>query len=84
MSITLDGERIRVTGDGRIEDAETLVALLQAHPGRLVVDLTAAGRLHTALVQVLLAFRPALAGPAGDPFLDAWILPVPRQPGGTP
>ena len=75
MSVTLDGGVIRLAGAGRIEDAETLVALLQAHPGCLV-DLAAAGQLHTAVVQVLLAFRPDLAGAPDDAFLAAWVMPL--------
>ncbi len=83
MSVALDGGVIRLTGDSRIEDAETLVALLQSHPG-CRVDLTPAGRLHTAVVQVLLAFRPAVAGPAGDVFLDTWVLPLLAGKDATP
>ncbi len=75
MSVLLDGDVIRLTGAGRIEDAEALVALLQAHPG-CRVDLTACGPLHTAVVQVLVAFRPELAGQAGDGFLRAWVMPL--------
>ncbi len=73
MSVSQDGDVIHVVGEGRIEDAETLVSLLQARPG-CRVDLTACGRLHTAVVQVLLAFRPELLGPAGDVFLDEWLV----------
>ncbi len=75
MSVALDGGVIRLTGAGRIEDAETLVALLQAHPG-CTVDLTECGPLHTAVTQVLLAFRPALAGQPADAFLKDWVLPL--------
>ncbi len=83
MSVTLDGGVVRVAGEARIEDAEALVALLQAQPG-CRVDLAAASALHTAVVQVLLAFRPPLAGPVGDPFLNTWLLPALDQPGAPP
>ena len=66
---------IRLTGAGRIEDAETLVALLHSHPG-CTVDLTDAGPLHTAVTQVLLAFRQAVAGQPADAFLAEWVLPL--------
>jgi hypothetical protein len=74
MTVTLVGQQIRISGIGRIEDAENLVALLQAH-NRCVVDLAEAEVLHTAVVQVLLAFRPALTGIPDDPFFRTWIMP---------
>ncbi len=74
MTVTLADETIRISGAGRIEDAETLVALLQANKRR-VVDLAEAAVLHTAVVQVLLAFRPRLAGLPEDPFFRTWLLP---------
>ncbi len=75
MSVVLDGKVIRVSGNGRIEDAETLASLLQGDPGRSI-ELAQAGTLHTAVVQVLLAFRPRLEGPAGDAFVNTWLLPA--------
>jgi hypothetical protein len=74
MTVTLAGDRIRITGAGRIEDAESLVVLLQSDSGR-VVDLAEAEVLHTAVVQVLLAFRPGLTGHPDDPFFRTWIMP---------
>jgi hypothetical protein len=74
MSVELDGDVIRVMQEGRIEDAETLSGLLQADPCRRI-DLGGASRLHTAVLQVLLAFRPRLAGPTGDDFVNTWLLP---------
>jgi hypothetical protein len=74
MTVLLSGERIRIRGAGRIEDAETLVAFLQADRAR-IVDLAEAEVLHTAVVQVLLAFRPRLAGLPDDPFFKIWLLP---------
>jgi len=75
MSVRLEGAVIRLEGECRVEDAEALLSLLQEDAGR-VVDLTAAGGLHTAAIQVLLALRPPLAGPAGDPFLARWLVPL--------
>jgi len=83
MSVVLDGKVIRVTGDGRIEDAETLVGLLQAGADRSI-DLAEAGTLHTAIVQVLLAFRPRLEGPAGDAFVNTWLLPALKREAADP
>ena len=75
MSVTLSGDTIVLVGAARVEDAETLVALLQAGPRRRV-DLARAGPLHTAVVQVLLALRPGLEGAAADPFTAAWLVPL--------
>ena len=83
MSARPDGDVIRLEGEARVEDAEPLLAFLLAAPGR-AVDLSAAGPLHAAVVQVLLALRPPLAGPPpGDPFTARWLLPLlaPPPPG---
>jgi hypothetical protein len=74
MTVTAVGHQIRISGVGRVEDAENLVAFLQAD-NRYVVDLAEAEVLHTAVVQVLLAFRPGLIGLPDDPFFRAWIMP---------
>jgi hypothetical protein len=74
MTVTLSGDLIRISGAGRVEDAETLVALLQADRSR-AVDLADAAALHTAVVQALLAFRPGLHGVSSDPFFNIWLMP---------
>ncbi len=75
MTVTQSEDRIRISGAGRIEDAETLVALLRS--GRdCIVDLAEAEVLHTAVVQVLLAFRPRMAGVPDDPFFRKWLVPT--------
>ncbi|WP_458095923.1 hypothetical protein [Roseomonas sp. WA12] len=75
MSVKAEGAVIRIEGEARVEDAETLLVLLQAAPGR-AVDLAAAGPLHAAVVQVLLALRPPLSAPASDPFTARWLAPL--------
>lgn len=55
-----------------IEDAEPLWQLLQATPGA-PCDWTRCNHLHTAVVQVILAARPALAGPCGDAWIQTWV-----------
>jgi hypothetical protein len=75
MSLRLDGSTIRLEGECRVEDAEPLLAFLHDGDGRRV-DLTAAGPLHAAVVQVLLALRPPLDGPPGDPFTARWLVPL--------
>jgi hypothetical protein len=75
MSVRLDGEIIRLEGRCHVEDAEPLVALLQAD-GTRPVDLAASDALHTAVIQVLLAFRPRLLGDSSDAFVRDWIVPA--------
>ena len=60
--------------DGRcsVEDAEPLLQLLNATP-QAPCDWSRCSHLHTAVLQVLLATRPALVGPCGDPWVEQWI-----------
>ncbi|HEY8381019.1 MAG TPA: hypothetical protein VIL09_02605 [Microvirga sp.] len=75
MSVRLDGTVVHLEGPCRVEDAEPLLALLQAD-GKRVVDLSAAEHLHAAVLQVLLALQPALQGAVEDAFLRTWIIPT--------
>jgi hypothetical protein len=75
MTVRLEGEVIHLSGECRVEDAEPLLTMLQDGPGR-AVNLTAAGHLHAAVVQVLVALRPPLAGPPGDAFTARWLVPL--------
>lgn len=70
-----NGRVARLQGACPVEDAEVLLATLQL-PGRCVVDVSAAGSLHTAVVQALLAFRPDLSGVPEDQFLAGYVLPA--------
>lgn len=74
MSVRLDGNTIRLEGWCGAEEAERFLVLLQAAPGR-VADLSGVDRLHTALVQIIMALRPPLIGECGDAFVRDWILP---------
>jgi hypothetical protein len=75
MSVSLDGNVVRLHGDCPVEDAETVLTLLQAaaNPN---VSLAEVRILHTAILQVLLALRPKLVGPVGDPFIRRWLAPL--------
>ena len=64
-TITLDGECCG-------EDAEPLMQMLLETPAARLVW-PRCGHLHTAVVQVILAAKPALAGPCGDPWVRQWI-----------
>jgi hypothetical protein len=75
MSARLDGNVILLEGACRVEDAEPLLGWLQADRG-LIVDLTDAEHLHTAVLQVLMALRPAFKGIARDVFIREWLTPV--------
>jgi two-component system chemotaxis sensor kinase CheA len=48
-----------------VDDTETLFQFLRATPAA-TVDWTECSRLHTAIVQLLLAARPHFTGPCGD------------------
>jgi len=81
MSVRLDDTTIYLEGDCPAEDAETLLGHLQADPPPRV-SIERAGHLHMAVLQVMLALRPELIGPATDPFLDRWLRPRLLQPVG--
>jgi len=68
---------IELSGACQVEDAEPLLQLLQATPDARC-DWTRCNHLHTAVVQVLLAARPALLGPCGDPWIERWVVPALR------
>jgi hypothetical protein len=71
---------VRRQGDGTIvlthgcpaEDAEPLLELLQATPDA-PVDWKQCDHLHTAVLQVIMAARPVLVGPCGDPWARQWV-----------
>lgn len=77
MSVRLDETAIRLEGECHVEDAEALVAYVQAHP-KLPVDLSQCRHLHSALAQALLAFRPVLTGVGADETLETWLRAPPR------
>jgi hypothetical protein len=55
-----------------VEDAEPLLQLLQATT-EAKCDWSKCTLLHSAVIQVLLAARPALIGPCGDPWIERWL-----------
>ena len=62
---------IVLEGECPVEDAETLLQLLQAQPDG-PVDWSACTRLHTAVLQVLMAAAPPMPGECGDAFVARW------------
>ena len=67
-----DDGTIILEGTCPVEDAEPLLRLLEATPAA-PVDWTLCTSLHTAVLQIILAARPALAGPCGDPWVRQWV-----------
>lgn len=63
---------IHLTGVIALSDAEALLSLLLASPGAQV-DWRKCSGAHTAVIQVLLALRPALIGPPESQFLRKWV-----------
>lgn len=75
MSVALEGDTIVLAGPCGVEEAEKLVSLVQNNP-MAVVDLSAAGTLHTALWQALFALSPPISGVPDDEFAREWIIPL--------
>ena len=69
-----DNGVIVLEGRCAVEEAEPLLQMLQATPAA-PCDWTRCSHLHTAVLQVILAARPALIGPCGDPYVEQWIAP---------
>ncbi len=75
MTVTrADDGVIRLAGDCPVEDADTLLRLLGDDPAALV-DWRGCTAAHAAVVQVLMALRPALAGPPAGEFLQRHVVP---------
>jgi len=81
MTVRLTNEgAIMLVGECPVEDAEMLLEHLQARRDG-PVDWSGCTRLHTAVLQVLMAARPALRGTCGDEFARIWVGMAPRDGG---
>jgi hypothetical protein len=58
-------------GDCTVEEAEPLLQLFQ-EVSDPTLNWTECTRLHTAVLQVVLAAQPGLSGPCGDPWVALW------------
>lgn len=67
MAVRSDETVLRLEGACPVEEAETLLSWLCAHP-QGQVDLSACTHLHTALLQVLLAAGGRIAAAPEDSF----------------
>ncbi len=78
---------VRVSPDGTIEldgvcpieDAEKLQHCLLQNP-QAVVDWRSCAGAHTAVIQILLAVKPLLRGPAASDFLRSHVDPLLKTP----
>lgn len=73
MSVSVEKDRIVLSGHASIEDAERLLAALCEHPGH-PVDILRLSRAHLAVAQLLHASGRTLLGPPPDPFLHGQAL----------
>ena len=73
MTIQIDTGVATLSGRCGADDAEPLLLALQDDPD-LVVDLATATRLHTAIVQILVAAKPTVRGLEAHPVLQEFIL----------
>lgn len=67
---------IILDGTCTVEDAEPLLQMLQQRPAA-EIDWTRCKHLHTAVLQVIIAARPALVGPCADPWVQQWVAAKP-------
>ncbi|MFP5516205.1 MAG: hypothetical protein ACLGJC_24380 [Alphaproteobacteria bacterium] len=75
MPVRFDSDLARFENACTAEDALPLAEWLETAAAPRV-DLSACTELHTALLQLLLAARPALAAAPADAFLARWIGPL--------
>ena len=84
MSVRVENDTIRLEGACLVDDAEALLTAFQE--GCRQVDLGSATRLHLAIVQLLIAFRPKVLVVPDNSFLKLHLLPLfeqsPRGDGG--
>jgi hypothetical protein len=73
------GGTIELQGECPLEDAEKLQQYLIADPGA-AVDWRACASAHTAVLQVLLAAKPALRGPPASGFLQKHLEALVKAP----
>jgi hypothetical protein len=75
VPLTLDDRTATLTGFVTVDDAETFVAWLR-RTTEPAVDLHDCVRIHTAVFQAILAFRPIIAVGPEDTFLAGRIVPM--------
>ena len=71
MTVRQHDGAIVIEGMCPVEDAETLLEQLQAHPG-MPVDCGRCASMHTAVLQVLMAAGATIRGACGDDLVQRW------------
>ena len=79
MSLELHDGKLLLVGECERELAQPLLDWVRANPDG-VVDLSKAGGLHGAVVQVLRLARVAASPPPSDRFLKRFVLPALLRP----
>ncbi|ARE40326.1 hypothetical protein RGUI_2185 [Rhodovulum sp. P5] len=82
MPVLTEGEIARIEGVAAVEEAEALVAFLEAG-GERRVDLSGATHIHTAVLQVLMAYQPATVALPQAEDLNALLAPILHRDGAT-
>ena len=67
-----DDGTVVLDGVCAVEDAESLLQMLQATPAASV-DWTQCRQLHTAVLQVIIASGSSPIGPCGDVWVQQWL-----------
>ncbi len=75
MTIQLQTKTARLVDVVTVEEAETLLQWIAAHP-KGKVDLSRCTHLHTAVLQVLMALKPPVSAWPKDEALAAWVGPA--------
>ncbi|WKA30658.1 hypothetical protein [Bradyrhizobium roseum] len=75
-----DDDIVILEGVCAVEDAETMLQMLQATPDALV-NWTQCRQLHTAVLQVIMASGSAPIGPCADVWVQQWLAPKLPQKG---
>ena len=75
MSVALGQDAIVLSGNCGAEEAETLLALIQAHRG-MAVDIAGVKWVHTALWQIIIALEPPVRGVPLHGFIHDWLKPL--------
>jgi len=75
MPVKLGKQVAILEGLCAVEEAEPLWQWLRERPGRKV-NLKGLRHPHTAVLQVLMAARPAVTAPPRDEALARWLLPA--------
>lgn len=75
MTVRADGDWVRLEGECRVEEAETLANLLH-RGGWRGVDVSQCRLAHGAIAQVLVAFAVPITAGGASPFVRDFLTPA--------